>query len=832
MTSCASLAQQFEDLPQLSDKDLRFKLAESSRIYDGDGNLLTTLHETENRTVISLRAMPQHLRRAVIAIEDERFFQHDGVDMRAILRAFLANASSGEIREGGSTITQQYVKNVIIAPGEIAEKTLRRKIVEAALSRQLEKRLTKKEILERYLNTVYFGKGAYGVQAAALTYFSKPASQLDLAESALLAAVIRSPENYDPYQNRNAARQRRNTVLERLDDLGWAPIEKIEKARRAPLGVKAEDDTGEYPAPYFVDYVQRLIKFDPRFEAVGETLTERQNRLLQGGLRIYTTLDMDHQVAAEQAVRANLGVEGDPSGSLVSIEPETGHVTAMVGGTDWFAPRKENPYGKLNLAIVGEPNLGCTDIQGTKECANRAPGTGRQAGSAFKPFALAAALEEGVALSKTYKAAACMDFPGADAGRNWPVCNYESSDFGSQLSLLEATVNSVNVVYAQLILDVGSEAAAELANEMGINTTLLPTPAMVLGSNPVNPLGMASAYGTFAANGEHHPPVAITRIVDSTTGDEIYEDETQGEQVLDAGVAYLVTTALEAVIQRGTGTAAQIGRPAAGKTGTAQEYRDAWFGGYTPDLAAAVWVGYPEGEIEMKASCAGSDNPCRPTRIDQTGVTGGSYPADIWQDFMSVALAGVPARDFEQPDVGLVTVVIDSRTGCLASSFTPDEYAVSATFAKGTEPEKQCRNRRPGVRVPNVFSFPVDEAREVMQRAGFEVETVSEPSSTYPPGRVVGQDPDAGEKAPQGSTVTLYVSVSGQDNTATVPGVLGYTSGQAQAALRNAGFNVQVVTQSEGNNARRNRGRVWKQSPSGGTQARSGSTVTIWVNPR
>ena len=820
--------EQFEDLPKLSKKDLRFKLAESSRIYDASGNLMTTLHETENRTVIRLRSMPKHLQRAVIAIEDERFYQHDGVDLRAILRALVTNAASGEIREGGSTITQQYVKNVIIAPGEIAEKTLLRKVVEAALSRQLEQRLSKREILERYLNTVYFGKGAYGVQAAAITYFGKPAADLTLGQSATLAGVIRSPENYDPYENPKAAKQRRNTVLDRMLGLGWAPPGKVSAARRAPLGLKQEEVTGEYPAPYFIDYVKRLITYDPRFEAVGETITDRTNRLFQGGLRIYTTVDMDQQVAAEEAVRSVLPNESDPSASLVAIEPETGHVRALVGGRDWFAARKEDPYAKLNLAILAEPNLGCTKIQGTKECANRAPGTGRQAGSAFKPFALAAAIENGVPLSKTYKAQPCMDFPGADNGGLWHVCNYESSDFGSELSLLEATVNSVNVVYAQLILEIGEQEVVDVAADMGINIPLLAVPSAALGTNVVNPLGMASAYATFATNGVHHPPVAITRIIDTTTGEVIYEDQTEEERAIDAGVAYLTTTALEAVIQRGTGTRALIGRPAAGKTGTAQEYRDAWFGGYTPDLAAAVWVGYPEGEIEMKASCAGSTSPCKPTRIDGQGVTGGSYPAMIWAAFMSDALIGVPARDFTQPDIGLVTVTIDSRTGCLANSFTPDEYAVSATFARGTEPEKACRTKRPGVEVPDVFSFPVEEATDVMERAGFEVTTVSEPSSSYPPGRVVGQDPDAGDKAPLGSTVTLYISVASEESQ--VPDVLGYTRGQAEAALKNAGFRVETITESEGG-GKKNKGRVWKQSPAGGTSAQEGSTVTIWVNP-
>lgn len=832
LSACAPILEQFEDLPKLTNKDLQFKLAESSRILDGDGNVITTLHETENRTVIPLRAIPKHLQRAVIAIEDERFYEHDGVDLRAILRALVANATSGEIREGGSTITQQYVKNVIIAPGEIAEKTLRRKIVEAALSRQIEQRLTKKEILERYLNTVYFGRGAYGVQAAAITYFGKSASRLTLAESALLAAIIRSPESYDPYDRRKAAKERRNLVLDKMTSLGWASPDKASKAKGEPIRLEEEVATNEYPAPYFVDYVKRLITYDPRFGAVGDTVAQRTNRLFRGGLRISTTIDMDMQDAAEAAVREILPYENDPSASLVAVEPQTGYVKAMVGGEDWFATRKEDPFAKLNLAILAEPYLGCVNIPETDECANRAPGTGRQAGSAFKPFALATAINEGVSLSKTYKASACMTFKGADAGGDWNVCNYESTEFGRELPLLEATVNSVNVVYAQLILDIGAEDVVETAMDMGINTPLLAVPSAALGTNPVNPLGMASAYGTFATNGVHNPPIGITKIVDTTTGKTIYQDETQPERALDASVAYLTTTALQAVIQRGTGVAANIGRPAAGKTGTAQEYRDAWFGGYTPDLAAAVWVGYPEGEIEMKASCAGATQSCRPTRIDQTGVTGGSYPADIWREFMTAALLGVPPSGFDEPEVGLVTVVIDSRTGCLATSFTPDQYAVSATFASGTEPEKACRDRRPGTEVPDVFSFPVDEAIEVMQRAGFRVVTVDQPNGTYPPGRVVGQSPAAGEKAKEGATVTLYVSVAREDEERTVPDVLGYTRSAAEAAIRNAGFNPRVVVESEsGKNGKKNKNRVWKQSPSGGTRAAEGSTVTIWVNP-
>jgi penicillin-binding protein 1A len=530
---------------------------------------------------------------------------------------------------------------------------------------------------------------------------------------------------------------------------------------------------------------------------------------------------------------------------LVAIHPETGEVRAMVGGRDWFAGPKKDPFAKLNLAIQAEPGLGRIKIPGTKNKYEiRAPGTGRQAGSAFKPFALAAAIQEGVSLSKRYKAEACMTFPGADNGGPWKVCNYESSDFGAQLPLLEATVFSVNVVYAQLILDIGEENVVDVADDMGINTTLPIEPSVALGSGAVNPLGMTSAYSTFATNGMHHPPFGITKIVDSN-GKVLYDSDDDATieptQAIEPAVAYITTSALEQVIQRGTGTRANIGRPAAGKTGTAQEYRDAWFGGYTPDLAAAVWVGYPEGEIEMKASCSGSTSVCKPTRIYQQGVTGGSYPAEIWSSFMRNALAGTGSSAFEKPAFGFVTKVIDTRTGCLANKLTPDEYKQSVVYPTGTAPKESCRAPRDRVQVPKVFGFPADEARDILEDEGFEVEVITEYSGTYPPGTVIGQDPRGGEKVPKGSTVVLVVSTTdrsdqGPDDdadTSTVPDVLGLTQKEAEDRLRRSGFKVEVIYEAESkrSNARRNSGKVWKQNPAGGTEAERKSTVTIWVNP-
>ena len=838
--SCAQLT----NLPQITPEDLLPpRLAESSKIYSSDGTLITTLHEEQNRTIIPIERMPKSVLDAVIAIEDERFYEHDGVDFRAVARAIVANATSGEIREGGSTITQQYVKNVLISPGETAPKTIERKLNEAALARQLETKLSKDEILERYLNTVYFGEGAYGIEAAAKTYFGVTARKLTLAQSAMLAGIIRLPEQYDPYKNPEAARQRRDTVLEKMADLGYAQPDEVQRAQASKIKLQRVALKDTYPAPYFIDYVQRLITYHPSFAALGKTVAQRTRRLFKGGLKIFTTVDLEMQAAAEAAAMEILPNASDPHTSVVAVEPSSGAVRAMVGGRDYFARPKDDPYAKLNLAILAKPNLGCVRPAPGKKCDLRAPGSGRQAGSAFKPFVLAAAIEDGISLAKTYKAGSQITFPGADNGADYTVRNYEGGNFGDKLSVLEATVFSVNVVYAQLIEEIGPERVAEVATDMGITTPLCSTClSSALGSNEVNPMDMASAYGTFAAGGTLNPSYGITKIVDSS-GKVLYDakddPELEAEDAIEPAVAYLTTTALEQVIQRGTGVNAQIGRPAAGKTGTAQEYRDAWFGGYTPALAAAVWVGYPGGQIEMKPSCSGT-SACRPTRtVSGSGVTGGSFPAMIWQRFMSRALSDVPADAFDKPAIGFVTRVIDTRNNCLAGRFTPKEFRVEATFAKGTAPKAECRVDNKGKPVPDVFGFPVEEARDIVLDAGFDVETITEYSGTYPPGTVIAQDPGGGDRAPAGTTVILVVSTTdrsdqgadGDDRTVTVPDVLGLSESAARERLEGAGFDVSIVREQESSRDRSNKKKVWKQSPAGGTEAERGSTVTIWVNP-
>src|SRR5919106_1859065 len=671
----ASCADWVDDLPELTKKDLKFNPPESSKLYSDDGRLIKTFHGEQNRTVVDLKAIPQHVQDAVIAIEDQRFYEHEGVDLKAIVRATLANIGSGRIEEGGSTITQQYVKQMIIAPGEIAEKSYERKIQEAALSRQLEKKLSKKEILERYLNTIYLGQGAYGLQAAAKVYFDTTVKKLDVSQGALLAGIIQQPGAFDPFRHPKAAKKRRNTVLNRMLAQDFITGRRAAKLGKKPLGVQKinEKEKNRYEAAYFVDYVQKMLTYHPRFDMLGKTPAQRTKALFQGGLRITTTVDLDMQRAADNAVNSILYDANDPHASLVAIEPSNGHVKAMVGGRDYFAKRKETNgrFAKLNLAILGEPRLG------PKKSGGTSAGEGRQAGSAFKAFTLAAAIDKGVPLTKTFKGGSCRVFPEI---REWAVspglCNYEGSAFG-QVSLLEATIRSINLVFVQLGLDIGMSATTDIARQMGVRTELLGVPSAPIGANPVNALGMASGYATLASNGVHHPPVAITRIYDTRKEKLLYDaPRTKGEAVISPSTAFIATSALQGVISGGTGTAAAIGRPAAGKTGTGQEYRDAWFAGYTPDLAAAVWVGYPQAEIPMTSTRIGS-------------VTGGSWPAQIWQAFMSSALSGTPPSDFTSPS-GLAYGTIDTRPGCDAASGTPTEYQASTPFAPGTEPTNVC----------------------------------------------------------------------------------------------------------------------------------------------
>lgn len=580
--------------------------AQTSRIFAADGTLITVLRAEENRDVVVFADLPRTLIDAVVAIEDERFWTHHGVDPRGILRAVGANASAGGISQGGSTITQQYVKNALLDPSQ----TVNRKVREALLAWRLEQTYSKETILERYLNTIYFGHGAYGAQTAAAEYFGKPVKELDLAESALLAGLIQAPSALNPFDDPEAAVERRDLVLGRMLDIGSIDSATHDSAVAAPVRLTKEYDSSDrYEAAHFVEEVKQFILEDPRFGATPEL---RRALLFTGGLRITTTINLKLQAEAEKAVAGVLTEpETNPSGAVVALDPTTGEVRAMVGGRDYFGPSKTAKY---NLAV----------------------GDGRQAGSTFKPLVLAAAIEGGIPLGRTYRAPGQVEIPLSGGQAPWKVANYDGRNAGT-VDLIEATTWSYNTAYAQLMRDVGPGKAVDMATRLGIRSPLLPVPAAVLGTESVTVLEMASAYGTLANRGVHIDPVLITRIV-GPDGGLIYESQPLNAPVLEPAVADQVTYALRQVVERGTGTAARLGRPVAGKTGTAEDYGDAWFVGYTPQLVTAVWVGFVGGQIPMVP-------PRTPFR-----VAGGSWPTEIWHDFMAVATEGLPVERFTEPE--------------------------------------------------------------------------------------------------------------------------------------------------------------------------------------
>jgi len=773
------------------------KLAESSYIYAADGTVITGLHAEQNRDVIPISQVPEYIQHAVVAIEDARFYSHPGVDLRAILRAMLKNTSQGRVVEGGSTITQQYIKNALVIRG----RTLKGKIDEAALAWQLEQRYSKQEILGLYLNTVYFGEGAYGIEAAADTFFGKGAKDLTLPQGALLAGLIKSPTRYDPYSDPATALARRNLVIRKMREQGYVTPLDAAAASATKIGVRAFSSTPRYPAAYFVEYVKDLIQRDPRFDALGTSVTDRVNELFKGGLRIYTTIDLRLQRIAEQASKAVLSYPKDPHNAFVALDPRTGAILAMVGGRNYFDT--SDPNAKFNLAVQSR----------------------RQPGSAFKPFTLVAALENGISLDHVYRGGSVIRLQ-TPAGP-WVVHNYESLSFGARLTLREATIKSVNVVYAQVERDVGAEKVVEVAKRLGITSPLKPLPSIAIGTEEVSPLELASAYAPLANGGYAAPPVAVTKITDSS-GKVLYDWGYQKKRVLSPQVVALTVDTLKDVIAKGTGRREQLGRPAAGKTGTADEYHDAWFAGMTPQIVAVSWVGFPRAQISMYPPY---------TRIK---VVGGSWPGQIWKTFMMQALEGLPPIDFPVSVSQLVTVAIDVTRNCLPNPYTPPALIQDQVFIKGTEPKSVCTQPTTGtITAPNVVGRPRDSAQQQLEQAGYLVTAAVRSCPSYPVGYVCAQTPAPGVIGTVGDHATIYVS---NDTTmGTVPMVLGKTLQQARSALENAGFTVEVVsmTNPDGDVAisgcrdpgQKSSGRVWLQSFCGGERRAKGSAVRIYANP-
>ncbi|MDH3308632.1 MAG: PBP1A family penicillin-binding protein [Acidimicrobiia bacterium] len=765
------------------------ELGLTSLVFAADGTILAEWHAEENRVLVDFDELPVELLNAVVAIEDERFWVHPGVDLRAIARALVTNIDAGGVAQGASTITQQYIKNVVLTP----EVTLDRKIEEASLALRLEETLTKEEILERYLNTVYFGDGAYGVGQASTHFFGKVVGDLSLGEAALLAGLIQSPSRTDPYDDPEAALARRRVVLTKMAELGWITEDEALAADQEELVLAPDLPPEQARYPYFTEEVKQRLLDDP---ALGLTPTDRYNALFKGGLRIYTTLDPDTQEAADAAVAAILPDDG-LSAALVAIEPATGYVRAIVGGKDFYDP--DSTFGRFNLATQGR----------------------RQPGSSFKPFVLAAGMEGGMNLSTTF--AGGRSIVVQTPSGPWAVENYAGSAFPS-LSLLEATVFSVNVVYAQLVNAVGPQAVVDVATAAGITTDLQPFHSIALGAQEVSVLDMASAYGTFAANGVHIDPIFVTSI-ETSAGVNLYQPVPIVTEAISRDVAQQVTAALSEVVRRGTGQRAQIGRPVAGKTGTSQAHRDAWFVGYTPELSAAVWVGFAEGQISMEP-------PTTPIT-----VVGGSYPAEIWAAFASIALTGSGFGALPAPDEqGLVTVDIDTSTGFLAGPFCPRQHVQSLQLPAEVAPTVVCPVHNPdgvvgagSVDVPDVIGKDLAGATSSLQERGFLVHISWSDGRGLTQGTIFNQSPSAGFPAQIGATVEL--TVAGPEYGTSVPLVLGFTLNEAQIELELIGVGVDIIVEAEADpaDASRRSGLVWKQTPVGGSPAVG--TVTLWVNP-
>jgi penicillin-binding protein 1A len=602
----------YGELPGTVPEENERVVAIPSQVFDSQGTLIGEFRQFDLTVPVRPEDVPQVVKDAVVSAEDRNFWEHHGLDAEGLTRAALANYEKGEVVQGGSTITQQYVKARFLS----TERSIERKLTEAILATRIEREISKEEILFEYLDTTYFGGGAYGIGAASESYFRKPVSELNISESALLASIIPAPSRYEPRANPFEAEARRVRVLEIMRDEGYITGDELETARAetlwfAGLGVPDRPatiyhaapraDAGSYP--YFQDYVR-------------EYLTERygEDTVFRGGLRIETTIDPHLQAQADAAVAAELEGTAPPlEMSLVSVEPATGHVKAMVGGRDWNA-------SQVNLALGGS--------------------LGMQPGSSFKTFTLARALEEGYQPGTVYPAPGVWAIPGT----NSTIKNYGGGGYGS-LTLEAATHSSVNTVFAQLIYDVGVNDVAELARRVGV-TGIDPEVdyqtehgvSFTLGSAEVSPLDMAAGYSVFANSGVRAPATPVIRVTD--VEGNVLEDNTQvprGTRVMYPAVADWVTQNLRGVFTSGPGKRASIGRPAAGKTGTAQHNWAAWFVGYTPQLSTSVWIGYPD---ELR--------PLRGINGFST-VTGGSIPARTWAAFMGPAHEALPVIDFRPP---------------------------------------------------------------------------------------------------------------------------------------------------------------------------------------
>jgi penicillin-binding protein 1A len=561
--------------------------AHASVLLASDGTRLGMLGASGTRLPVPLPKVSPLLRKAIIDTEDSRFYSNPGIDYIGILRAAKTDVSTGQFAEGASTIEQQLIRNLYLSP----QQTLGRKIKEACLAIQLDRRWSKDRILTAYLNDIYFGREAYGIEAAAKTYFGKHAKNLTLEQAALLAGLPQAPSAYDPIARPDAARERRAEVLQAMLKAGDISRSRYRQAVTSPLGLHPQAAPGLGGQTYLSDFITSQL-----VDQYGAA------RVRQGGLRIYTTLDSKAQTQASQAILRTLNRKQDPAGSIVSIDPATGQIRAM-------AVAQHGKKIAYNIAADGQ----------------------RQAGSTFKMFVLTQAVLRKINPAATKYLSAPFVGPN-----NWKVHTFENT-YSGRIPLTQATLLSDNTVFARLTLDVGPKPVANLAEQMGIQSHLKPVPSIVLGVNAVSPLDLATAYATLADGGVVHQPTILDKVV-FPGGNTESASKPRGKRVVDPKVAAAVTQILEANVRSGTGTAAALaGRPAAGKTGTTDSFADAWFAGFVPQLATVTWVGDPTKERPMR-SVHGI-----------AGVTGGTLPAQIWHTYMTAALQGQPVQQFASP---------------------------------------------------------------------------------------------------------------------------------------------------------------------------------------
>jgi len=616
------------DLPEVKKLE-EFKPSITSRVYSDNNKLLAEFF-LENRTPVDIGSVPDMLINALIAAEDNRFYSHFGLDIRGIGRAMYRNLRALKILEGGSTLTQQLAKVLFLTP----ERSYTRKLKEMALALRIEQRYTKREILSLYLNQIYFGNGAYGVEAAAQMYFKKSVRSLNIAECALLAGMPRSPKYYSPFKSPKSALSRRSYVLNRMVATDIISAQQADEAKRSALPVQVAVKA-DGPAPYFVEYVRQ--KVEDRF---GSSI------LYSGGLNIYTSINDELQRYAEQAVATGLAkiethqerTEKAPlQAALIAIEPSSGHILSMVGGRDFNQSQFNRAWQSL-----------------------------RQPGSAFKPIIFAAALDRGFGASDILDDAPLLI--KMDRKKNWAPENFART-YQGPVTLRKTLSQSLNVPTVRLLEKIGSDEAVQYARKFGIKSPLTPYLSLALGSSDVTLAELTAAYAVFANHGVKLGPISILTITDSM-GRILYVNDALPAQVLRPEIAYLMTNLLKGVIETGTGwKARELGRPAAGKTGTTNDYRDAWFIGYTPVLLTGVWVGYDD------------------QRSIGRKETGARAALPIWLDFMKKAHDNRQPEDFSVPD-GILFKQVDPKTGLLSTENC--NATIREAFLPGTEPRKYC----------------------------------------------------------------------------------------------------------------------------------------------